>query len=63
MPTFLDAVEYGMRLQKEQMIKDSVDATIGLPYKNKDGGYTHLVDVSRLLPVGNNKIAVIFKEK
>lgn len=24
MPTFLDAIEYGMRLQKEQMMKDSV---------------------------------------
>lgn len=26
MPTFLDAIEYGMRLQKEQMMKKAVDA-------------------------------------
>ena len=26
MPTFLDAIEYGMRLQKEQMMKQAVDA-------------------------------------
>lgn len=49
-------------LQKEQMMANIADATIGLPYENKDGGYTHLVDVSRPLPVGNNKIAIIFKE-
>ena len=48
--------------QKEQMMKNTADAMIGLPYENKDGGYTHLVDVSRPLPVGNNKIAIIFKE-
>jgi len=28
MPTFLDAVEYGMRLQKEQMMKESIDGEI-----------------------------------
>lgn len=38
------------------------DAMIGLPYENKEGGYTHLIDVSRPLPVGNNKIAIIQKE-
>ena len=61
-PTFDDAIKYGMRLHKEQMMANTADATIGLPYENKDGGYTHLVDVSRPLPVGNNKIAIIFKE-
>ena len=61
-PTFDDAIKYGMRLQKEQMMANSADAMIGLPYENKDGGYTHLVDVSRPLPVGDNKIAIIFKE-
>ena len=28
-PTILDAIEYGMKLQKEQMMKDAVDAVIG----------------------------------
>lgn len=62
-PTFIDAIEYGMRLQKERLIPNTADAMIGLPYENKDGGYTHLIDVSRPLPVGNNKIAIIFKEE
>lgn len=62
-PTFIDAIEYGKRLQKERLIPYTADAMIGLPYENKDGGYTHLVDVSRPLPVGNNKIAIIFKEE
>lgn len=48
--------------QKEQLMENTADATIGLPYENKDGGYTHLVDVSRPLPIGDNKIAIIFKE-
>ena len=52
----------GMEKMKEEMTTKAADATIGLPYENKDGGYTHLIDVSRPLPVGNNKIAIIFKE-
>ena len=48
--------------QKEQLMANTADATIGLPYENKDGGYTHLVDVSRPLPVGKNKIVIIFEE-
>ena len=52
----------GKNWKEEQMKANTVDATIGLPYENKDGGYTHLVDVSRPLPVGDNKIAIIFKE-
>ena len=52
----------GAQWQKEKMITNIADAMIGLPYENKDGGYTHLIDVSRPLPVGNNKIAIIFKE-
>lgn len=28
MPTFLDAIEYGMNLQKEQMIKNAVDGVV-----------------------------------
>jgi hypothetical protein len=52
----------GMEKLKEQIMANTADAMIGLPYENKDGGYTHLIDVSRPLPVGNNKIAIIFKE-
>jgi len=52
----------GAQWQKEQLKANTVDATICLPYENKDGGYTQLIDVSRPLPVGNNKIAIIFKE-
>ncbi len=52
----------GAEWRLAQIMKNSADAMIGLPYENKDGGYTHLIDVSRPLPVGNNKIAIIFKE-
>lgn len=58
----LDAIEFGAKWKEEQMIANSADAMIGLPYENKDGGYTHLIDVSRPLPVGDNKIAIIVKE-
>ena len=43
MPTFLDAIEYGMNLQKEQMMKDAFDTeldevygvlTVHMPYHN-----------------------------
>ena len=48
--------------QQEQMMAKAADAMICLPYENKYGGYTHLIHVSRPLPVGKNKIAIIFKE-
>ena len=57
------AYHNGRLEMKEQIMANTTDAMIGLPYENKDGGYTHLVDVSRPLPVGNNKIAIIFKEE
>lgn len=57
-----EAFKAGAKWQKEQLMANTVDTMIGLPYENKDGGYTHLIDVSRPLPVGNNKIAIIFKE-
>ena len=56
------AFRNGANWREEQMMANTVDAIIGLPYENKDGGYTHLIDVSRPLTVGNNKIAIIFKE-
>lgn len=58
----VEAFKAGAKWQKERIMENSTNATIGLPYENKYGGYTHLVDVSRPLPVGNNKIAIIFKE-
>ena len=60
--TVIDRFKAGANWKKEQIIANTADAMIGLPYENKDGGYTHLIDVSRPLPVGNNKIAIIFKE-
>ena len=48
--------------KEQQMTANTTDAMIGLPYENKDGKYTQLIDVSKPLPVGNNKIAIIFKE-
>lgn len=59
----LDAFKAGAKWQKEQIMANSTNATIGLPYENKDGGYTHLIDVLRPLPIGNNIIAIIFKEE
>lgn len=53
------AFKAGANWQLNKIGKEAVDATIGLPYENKDGGYTHLIDVSRLLPVGDNKIIII----
>lgn len=58
----VESFKAGAQWHKEQMMANSADAMIGLPYENKDGEYTHLIDVSRPLPVGNNKIAIIFKE-
>lgn len=58
----VNAFKAGAKWQKERIMANSINATICLPYENKYGGYTHLIDVLRPLPVGNNKIAVIFKE-
>lgn len=56
------AFKAGANWQKQQLMANTADVMIRLPYENKDGGYTQLVDTSRPLPVGNNKIAIIFKE-
>ena len=58
----IELFKAGANWQKERIMANSTNATIGLPYENKDGGYTHLIDVSRPLSVGNNIIAIIFKE-
>ena len=36
MPTFLDAIEYGMRLQKEQMMAKAIDGVIAFDYYGND---------------------------
>ena len=59
----LELFKAGAKWQKERIMANSTNATICLPYENKDGGYTQLIDVSRPLPIGNNIIAIIFKEK
>lgn len=58
----LEAFKAGAKWQKERIMANSTNATICLPYENRYGGYTQLVDTSRPLPVGDNKIAIIFKE-
>lgn len=58
----LNLFKAGAEWKKEQLLSNTTDAMIGLPYENRYGGYTQLVDVLRPLPVGNNKIAIIFKE-
>lgn len=57
-----DIARHFANWQKERIMANSTNATIGLPYENEYGGYTHLIDVSRPLSVGNNIIAIIFKE-
>ena len=37
-PTFIDAIEYGMRLQKEQMMADAIDVDV----KVDAGGYPYI---------------------
>lgn len=59
----VEAFKAGAKWQKERIKANSTNATICLPYENKDGGYTQLIDVSRPLPIGNNIIAIIFKEE
>ena len=58
----IELFKAGAKWQKERIMANSTNATIGLPYENRYGGYTHLIDVSRPLSVGNNIIAIIFKE-
>ena len=63
MPTFLDAIEYGMRLQKEQMMAKAVDVTIAIPYQNGYGGYSQIVDSKVALPFGDNIKVLVIKKK
>lgn len=58
----IELFKAGAKWQKERIMANSTNATIGLPYENRYGGYTHLIDVSRPLQVGNNIIAIIFNE-
>jgi len=37
MPTFLDAIEYGMKLQREQMIKEAVEGVCSLEFWDGTG--------------------------
>lgn len=59
----LELFKAGAKWQKERIMANSTNATICLPYENRYGGYTHLIDVSRPLPIGNNIIAIILKEE
>ena len=61
-PTFIDAIEYGMRLQNEQMMAKAVDVTIAIPYQNGYGGYTQLLDSKEGLPFGDKLKVLVIKE-
>lgn len=61
-PTFIDAIEYGMEYCKQQMMKEAVDVTIAIPYQNGYGGYTQLVDSQEALPFGENIKVLVIKE-
>ena len=41
MPTFLDAIEYGMKLKEQQMMKDAIDATLLEGHLIRQSGITH----------------------
>lgn len=63
MPTFLDAIEYGMRLQKQQMMKDAEEAEI----TNKPNDYGEymprvIVPVSCSYKEGEKVKVIIIKE-
>lgn len=57
----VESFKEGAKLQREKIMANSTDATIGVPYEDY-GGYTQLVSVQRPLPVGKKKIAIIFEE-
>lgn len=61
-PTFIDAIEYGMEYCKQQMMAKAVDVTIAIPYPNGYGGYTQLVDSQEALPFGENIKVLVIKE-
>ena len=67
-PTFIDAIEYGMRLQKEQMMADAIDVEVkvdagGYPYIPQIELYDYDKDVPLAKEGDNVKVIVIKEEK
>lgn len=62
-PTFIDAIEYGMEYCKQQMMAKAVDVTIAIPYQNGYGGYTQLLDSKEGLPFGDKLKVLVIKEE
>jgi hypothetical protein len=62
-PTFLDAIKYGMKLQEQQMMKDAVEAEVVTPvYKGPDTKMTQLVTFGTSLKVGDKVKLIIIPE-
>ena len=59
MPTFLDAIEYGMRLQKEQMMEQAIDGEIG--YWNLHGLSVN-VKLPHSVEEGDKAKVIVIKE-
>lgn len=67
-PTFIDAIKYGMKLQKEQMMKDAIDVEVkvdagGYPYIDKT---IELYDYDKDVPLakaGEKVKVIIMKEE
>ena len=66
MPTFLDAIEYGMRLQNEQMMEKGVDVVVHLeagnyPYISQLELYDYDKDIP-LAKEGDKYKVILIKE-
>ena len=62
-PTYDDAIKYGMRLQKEEMMKDAINAEVAVPvYEGKDIKLTQLVTTDVKLNAGDKVKLIIIKD-
>ncbi len=58
----LEGIEIGKAEMKQKMMKDAAKVSICIPYENRYGGYTQLVDTDRILPIGEHIVIVIKEE-
>ena len=62
-PTYDDAIKYGIRLQKEEMMKGAINAEVAVPvYEGKDLKLTQLVTTDVKLNVGDKVKLIIIKD-
>lgn len=57
-----DAFNAGMQEMRDRLMKDAAKVSICIPYENRYGGYTQLVDTDRILPIGEHIVIVIKEE-